>query len=409
MKIHKILSLTALLPLLALPSCEKNSDRPEPLEEQTYSGREQIEVIFNGTEMAGKSAHFTPGNNAPASLDLYSEFDLSQLGDEFKSLPALKSPGVLPGAPDLKLAVELKPSGDAFAFSGTGDTDFVTYSYLGNISSGNLKIEFRDVTLHNLTFAGSEWKPAEQKGLFTDDTQPFHIVWETSLPIPIPALESEVQDLLRILVNVPFIPAYGNTADMSLTQVISKGLSSLAFGSDGNLPVHYLQTANGASTIALAPKCMFQYIPLSDSSIKLYVNPTDLLSLILLNNTDRNPDIPENPWGKASRADMPLQLLLANLLSMTVPMIADGFPMAAVRSGNDMQLYFPSELLLPLLKNGILPILQSEETRALIAAYVAGNEQLASYAEAIKIMLDMLPVIINQTTRMEFGLNLTKY
>lgn len=409
MKITAYRILPAFLAILSLVSCDKKSDTPQPLDERTYTGREEIEVIFNGTEMAGKSAHFTPGNGTDATLSLYSEFELSQLGDEFKSLPSVKSPGVLPGSPDLDLPINLKPADTAFSFSGNGNTDFVTYAYAGNISSGNLKIEFREVSLKNLTFAGGEWKPVEQKGLLTDNTQPFHIVWETSLPIPIPALETEVQDLLRILVNIPFIPVYGNTADMSLSQVISKGLVSLAFGSDGNLPVRYLQTANGAATYALAPKCMFQYIPLTDASIKLYVNPTDLLSLILLNNTNRDPNIPENPWGKATRADMPLQLLLMNLLSMTVPMVADGFPMAAVRQGDEMQLYFPSDVLLPLLKNGILPILRSEETKALIAAYVGGNDQLAPYAGAIEALLDLLPVIIDQTTRIEFGLNLTKY
>lgn len=191
--------------------------------------------------------------------------------------------------------------------------------------------------------------------------------------------------------------------------MIANGLRSLAFDKDGNLPVTYLQTANGASVFTLAPKCTFQYIPLSEASVKVFVNPTDILSLVLLNNTNRDPDIPENPFGIKQRAETPLQLLVANLVSMVLPMLSDGFPMAAVRSGSTMSLFLPSEVLIPLIKQGIIPILTNTEVRTGIVEFIRSNPELADQELLIMGIYDALPLLLEQTGRIEFGLNLTKY
>ena len=89
-------------------------------------------------------------------------------------------------------------------------------------------------------------------------------------------------------------------------------------------------------------------------------------------------------------------------------MLADGIPMAAVRQNDTMQLYLSSEVLLPLLKQGIIPLLQNPAVRGIVLDYVNSHEELSQHAVAIMALYDALPLILDQTTRIEFGLNLVK-
>jgi hypothetical protein len=79
---------------------------------------------------------------------------------------------------------------------------------------------------------------------------------------------------------------------MSLVQVIGNAIKTIGMRDDGCIPVTYLQTANGSSQFTQTPMSFLQYVPTSAGSLRLFVNPTDLLTLVLLNNTNRDPDIP---------------------------------------------------------------------------------------------------------------------
>ena len=166
---------------------------------------------------------------------------------------------------------------------------------------------------------------------------------------------------------------------------------------------------DSAATFANAPRCTFMYVPLSEYALKLYANPADILTLVLLNNTNRDPNIPDNPFGKPSRAESgTLVQLLQGLVKSLAPMLADGIPMACVRQGDNMSLYLSSELLLPLLKDGIVPVLANPAMRGIVADLVEHNATLAPHAVAIMALYDALPTILDQTTRLELGLNFTK-
>lgn len=393
---------------ILLTGCKDDNQGPGTLKEQVFEGRGRLEIDYNDSEIAGKRVTVTPLSDMKARITFDSQVDLSTLNEAFKSIPPFPGPGVLPGSPSITLDLPLGTDGDEYSFSYKGETDFVTYTLHGKFDNNKMDVDFTDVRLKNQTFAGGAWAPMPADKNPLSDRQPFHIVWETTAPIQIPGLEGTVQDILRTLVNVPCIPVYNNTASMSLTQVIANGLRTLGMSGDGNMPVTYLQTANGASTFVGVPFGTFQYVPLSQYALKLYANPTDLLTLVLLNNTNRDPNIPDHPFGAPTRADGSLVDILMQMANTMKGMVAEGLPLACVRQDNSMALYANSELLLPLLKGYIVPILQNPVTRGIVEDYIDNNEALAQYKTAVMLLYDGLPLILDQTSKIELGLNFVK-
>lgn len=406
-----------LLGLLLSPvlfvACDKDDNNKDvdldQIQSKTYTGLNVLDLEYNDSGLAGKSVDVSPASGRNVNMSFYSKVNLGTLNAAFKDLPELDGPGVLPGTPKLDITVPVTRDGNDWDFDYTGETDFVTYRLEGDFDNNKFEGEFEDVRLKNQTFAGGAWKPVAAPTNPLDDSQPFHIVWETKLPIQLPGTQYGIQDVLRILVNTPFIPVYNGTAEMSLTQVIANGLRTVGMAADGCMPVTYLQTANGASQFITAPRCTFMYVPLSDNAMRLYANPTDILSLVLLNNTNRDPNIPDNPFGKASRAEEGTLLqLLEGIVKNLSPMLAEGLPMACVRQGDGMQLYLSSEVLLPLLKQVIVPVLSNPAMRGIVADLVQHNTSLSQYATAIMALYDALPQLLDQTTKIELGFNFTK-
>lgn len=397
---------------LFITACsDHDSDKPDAFESETFSGLNELTLNYNGTGMAGKSVSVAPAGDSKALVSFFSEIDLDEVNEMFDHIPEFPGPGVLPGSPKVDITVPVTFSNGRHQFSYQGETDFVTYSVDASfIDDESMTCNFTNVKLKDLTFAGTAWKPVAASTDVLSDNQPFHIVWDTSAPVQIPGLGTGLQDILRVLVNLPCIPVYNNTAEMSLTQVIANSLRTVGMTEDGAMPVTYLQTANGASVFTQAPKYTFMYVPLSPNAIRLYANPTDLLSLVLLNNTNRDPNIPANPFGKPGRAleQGTLLQLIQQLVTTAAPMVSQGLPMACVRQGDNMSLYVSTEVLLPLLKNVIVPILANPAMRGIVLDYVSHNAKLSQYAAVIMGLYDALPTILDQTTRIELGLNFTK-
>lgn len=402
-------------------SCSKDDESPSPLSGKTYTGFTALQMSYNSAPMAGKTVTLNPSGDKGA-LTAYSQFDLSQLSSAFAGTPALPAPGVLPGSPQLTLETALLPSGSVYSFSGSGETDVVTYSYSGTATPEKLSLDFSDVRLKDQSLAGGIWSPApveknpDGAGL---KSQPFHLIWESELPLQIPGLQNGIGDILDILVNLPVIPVYDNTAYMSLTQAVASGLRTLAFSPDGNFVVTYLKRAAGAAQFAHAPLCMLQYAPAAPGLMKMWVNPTDVLTVVLQNNTAQSPDIPENPFGKPSRADAssptipPLVMkFLMQFLPRVAPLLAEGIPVNYSTDGNAMTLYIGSDLLLPLVKDVAQTVLADPEVQALIKQAlmdaVKADPSILQYIPKIEAFLKDLPQFIAATTRIELGLNLVK-
>lgn len=71
------------------------------------------------------------------------------LSESLKGMPDIPGPGVLPGTPVLSLPVNLKPDGGVYSFSGNGETEYLTYTYEGNVNASKMAFSFNDVTLKN--------------------------------------------------------------------------------------------------------------------------------------------------------------------------------------------------------------------------------------------------------------------
>lgn len=404
-----------LLPLgaLLLTACSNSDDDKLPaLSDKTYEGLTELNLLYDKASMVGKSATLTSD-----VLTFDSKVDLGSLSDALKSIPPIPGPGVLPGSPSTTIQLKFAPNDDKYSFAGSGETEYVTYSYLGNITEDKLNFNFYDVKLKDAHMANRVWKPTPADN--STGASPFHIVWETSQPGLLEYFDGSIEDALKLIATLPMIPAYSNTAYMSPTQAINNGLKTLSFNADGNLVVTYLQSANGAAQFAQAPLCMLQYVNLGSGYAKLFINPTDLVSLIIINNTNK-PDIPEHPFGKSMTragemgglADI-LALLspeeLQQILATVSPMLSQGFPVQYTLNGNHLDLFIPTEVLVPMIKNFIAPMLAKPEVQEMIAAKLEQSAALKPYLPMIKAFMIALPLIMETTTKAEIGLSLAAY
>lgn len=397
-----------------LTSCKKDSDGALPsLTDKSYSG-DALDIEYNGTQLTGKYATVMNAGTQPV-LVLGSNVNLGEYLPQLAAIPAVPGPGVLPGTPVLQLPVSLKPDGSRYTFSGSGETEFVTYSYTGSMTDEKCDIDFENVRLKTPALAGTAWKPAligkniPGQG-FT--SLPFHIVWKADMPGLETMIGGDIQDLLQILTTLPIIPVYQGTAYMSPAQAIVSSLQALGLNADGNMILTYLQTVNGAAQFAQGPKCMLQFVPTSASSIQLFVNPLDLMGQILVNGSS-HPDLPEHPFGKASRApqDASFQLdpAMMGALQYLLPMLAKGMPLQVSPSAQGLAVYMNTQTLAPLMEKVVMPLLQDPNVQALILAKLGESPALAPKLASMQKLFTYLPQIIAATTQVEIGLNLIPY
>lgn len=410
--------------LCLFAACDKEKDYDAPLEGKTYTGFTELSMTYNESPMSGKSVTFTPPSGAPATFKVDSRFDLSQLSESLKGIPPIQAPGPLPGTPELTFTANLYTAPDHYTFSGSGETEYVTYSYDGTVNKDKMSLNFTGVKLKDLTFANKMFAPApavkNANGIGYSQL-PFHIVWESDVPVQIPGLTDGVEDLMKLFVTLPMIPAYNGTAKMSLVQVIENAIKTIGLRDDGCIPVTYLQTADGSAQFTMTPMCFLQYVPTSAGSLRLFVNPTDLLTLVLLNNTNRDPNIPENPFGapaakaaadntdaNAQLKEIAMEIAVSSLVKLA-PMLATGIPVTVAPTSNGVAMYIGSEAMLPLMKDLMTSILSNQKLKTLLMQAIMGNPQLVQMLPRLQKLMQMLPEFIAASTRIELGLNLVPY
>ena len=435
MKTYLPLSLCLLAGIMLLQACSDEEPTISPLPEKTYTGNAALKLEYNDAPMSGKSVTYTQSGNT-ANLVMNSTVSLEELSAALKGLPEIPGPGVLPGTPALTLPINLHADGSKYKFEGSGETDYVSYRYSGDVNADILDFEFEDVMLKNQRLANTVWVPAptekETDGIGYKSL-PIHIVWECSLPPILEGFDGTVQDALILMATLPIIPVYNNTAYMSLVQAIGSALKTIAFRPDGNAVATYLQTNNGSAQFAQAPICMIQYVPLSDTILKLYINPTDLMGQILI-NTSSHPELPANPFGKSSRkmaranvgstatgdntategttvteGSTPSLQDMMQIISKLAPMLSEGIPMQYDLTQTSLQLYLNTETLLPLLQGVIIPLLEDPIIQASIIEKISANPSLSGYVPVIKTLIAAFPQLLASTTRIEFGINLIPY
>ena len=165
---------------------------------------------------------------------------------------------------------------------------------------------------------------------------------------------------------------------------------------------------------AFPPGSQVDIIPPRD--LNEYVGKVYEFKIVKVNDDRKNIVLSRREVIEAERADQRQRFLetvkegdkVEGIVKNMSPMLAEGLPMACVRQGDGMQLYLGSEVLVPLLKQVIVPVLSNPAMRGIVADLVQHNTSLSQYATAIMALYDALPQLLDQTTKIELGLNFTK-
>lgn len=378
-------------------SCSDDDDEKmvNPVPQTTFTGENGLQLTYNGAPMPGKKVTFTPDatNAQKATLRLEGEFDLNGILGKAKSAAAREdvsmptAPGVLPGSPVVTLPVDLTINGDKCSFAGTSETDYCTFSYKGEVSAGAMELALSEVKLKNAKLAGMTWKLKPYDKEDPNETDPIYLVWEA---------EKKVFDFLPIESGLKFalrmkLIAAGADHKVSATEMLGTVLQDVTFMEDGNIVATYKDAANGGTEWTKSPVNLAQYVVENDNQIKVFLNPAAIIAAV--NNAGRAVDV---------------QTVIQQTIQMLYPMLVNGVPVAFEQTEDALSVYLNTELLLPLLKTLVVPLLSDEEVVAMLVELMKKDPDFSEMADLAEPMLKAFPEIIESTTKVEIGLNFVK-
>lgn len=378
-------------------SCSDDDDEKmvNPVPQTTFTGENGLQLTYNGAPMPGKKVTFTPDatNAQKATLRLEGEFDLNGILGKAKSAAAREdvsmptAPGVLPGSPVVTLPVDLTINGDKCSFAGTSETDYCTFSYKGEVSAGAMELALSEVKLKNAKLAGMTWKLKPYDKEDPNKIDPIYLVWEAEkkvfdfLPI---------EYVLKIALRMELI-AVGADHKVSAAEMLGTVLQDVTFMEDGNIVATYKDAANGGTEWTKSPVNLAQYVVENDNQIKVFLNPAAIIAAV--NNAGRAVDV---------------QTVIQQAIQMLYPMLVNGVPVAFEQTEDALSVYLNTELLLPLLKTLVVPLLSDEEVVAMLVELMKKDPDFSEMAGLAEPMLKAFPEIIESTTKVEIGLNFVK-
>lgn len=385
-------------------SCSDDDDDKvvNPVPQTTFNSENGLQLTYNGEPMLGKKVTFTPdmANATKATLRLEGEFDLGAILKGNRSDAIMPTaPGVFPGTSVTILSVELSINGDQCTFSGASETDYCTFAYEGKVTAESMYLALTDVTLKNTTLAGTTWKPTPMKNTEIGEMdEPIHLIWvsETKAAIEMfPGYSSEVDinDLLLLALRLPLIDG-GAENQLSVEQMLCNVLKDVTLGTDGNIIATYMDAANGGKDWTKSPANLAQYVVVSDSKLKLFLNPQAIIGNVVR-------------LAKSSRT-IDLGAILQQAITTLSPMLVDGVPLTYKKDGETMKVFLDTDILLPLMKGIVAPLFADEDFLNMIIDAMKSDPEFGSMAGMMVPTLKLLPEIINTTTQLEVGLNLTQ-
>lgn len=378
-------------------SCSDDDDEKmvNPVPQTTFTGENGLQLTYNGAPMPGKKVTFTPDatNAQKATLRLEGEFDLNGILGKAKSAAAREdvsmptAPGVLPGSPVVTLPVDLTINGDQCSFAGTSETDYCTFSYKGEVSAGAMELDLSEVKLKNAKLAGMTWKLEPYDETNPNETDPIYLVWEAEKKVPgfIP-----IESVLKIALRMDLIAA-GADNKISATDMLGTVLQDVTFMEDGNIVATYKDAANGGTEWTKSPVNLAQYVVENDNQMKVFLNPAAIIAAV--NNAGRAVDV---------------QAVIQQAIQMLYPMLVNGVPVAFGQTDDALSVYLNTELLLPLLKTLVVPLLSDEEVVAMLVELMKKDPDFGEMAGLAEPTLKAFPEIIESTTKVEIGLNFVK-
>ena len=378
-------------------SCSDDDDEKmvNPVPQTTFTGENGLQLTYNGAPMPGKKVTFTPDatNAQKATLRLEGEFDLNGILGKAKSAAAREdvsmptAPGVLPGSPVVTLPVDLTINGDKCSFAGTSETDYCTFSYKGEVSAGAMELDLSEVKLKNAKLAGMTWKLEPYDETNPNETDPIYLVWEAEKKVPgfMP-----IESVLKIALRMDLIAA-GADNKISATDMLGTVLQDVTFMEDGNIVATYKDAANGGTEWTKSPVNLAQYVVENDNQMKVFLNPAAIIAAV--NNAGRAVDV---------------QAVIQQAIQMLYPMLVNGVPVAFGQTDDALSVYLNTELLLPLLKTLVVPLLSDEEVVAMLVELMKKDPDFGEMAGLAEPTLKAFPEIIESTTKVEIGLNFVK-
>lgn len=377
-------------------SCSDDDDEKmvNPVPQTTFTGENGLQLTYNGAPMPGKKVTFTPDatNAQKATLRLEGEFDLNGILGKAKSAAAREdvsmptAPGVLPGSPVVTLPVDLTINGDQCSFAGTSETDYCTFSYKGEVSAGAMELDLSEVKLKNAKLAGMTWKlePYDETNPKTD---PIYLVWEAEKKV---LGFMPIESVLKMALCMDLIAA-GADNKISATDMLGTVLQDVTFMEDGNIVATYKDAANGGTEWTKSPVNLAQYVVENDNQMKVFLNPAAIIAAV--NNAGRAVDV---------------QAVIQQGIQMLYPMLVNGVPVAFGQTDDALSVYLNTELLLPLLKTLVVPLLSDEEVVAMLVELMKKDLDFGEMAGLAEPTLKAFPEIIESTTKVEIGLNFVK-
>lgn len=427
-----IYSFALATAMTAFTSCSDDDDAAPgaSIPEKTYTAGADLAITIDGAPMVGKTISFAPKSDGTAEITLAgAPLSLDELmGDDTKAdapVPAgitLKTAGVLPGSASVTIPVTLEGEADNCKFSGTGETEYCTYSYAGTATTDNFTFELSDVKLKNQSLVGT-WKFGNLLSDPDDESSqnPFNIIrlmWYGQDNEP-----AQTYGILFMFTMMPII-SYGEEGEKaSMVELLTKVLQEVTFDDAGNVIAKYADTGKAGMPVAECPKGIAQYVVDGDGSLRLFLNPAAIAAYNMTKSSRADEDDEED--SALLNALMPILMNnLETILPMAQNLLENGIPLhygAAEMGGvstdeNSPEMekgltafYLGTDFLKPLFNSLLLPIVQDQDfTNALVQEAMKDPEMGGMAAMMLPSIIAMLPSDIQNTTRLEIGINLKK-
>lgn len=363
-----------------------------PVPQTEFTVATGLNLTYNGGAMLGKKVTFTPdaSDATKATLVLAGNLDLSGILTREAASGSFGA-GVFPGSPVVTLPVTLNIQGDECSFSGTSETDYCTFDYAGKVTASSLNLDLTNVALKNSVLSGTTWAPTPLNSDYTEE--PIHLIWESNKEVEImPGWGMPIQTILTLALRLPLIDAGGDDK-VNVEDMLCSVLHDITLGADGNISASYVDAAQGGTSVVKTPANVAQYVVLSDTQMKVYLNLDAIIA-----NVKR--------LGSSTKA-IDMSEILSQAVTSLLPLVTDGVPLTYEKNEGKLKVYLNTDLLLPLMKNIVAPLFSDEEFVNMLIEAMKADPDFESMAGMAEGMLKGLPEIINETTRLEIGLNLT--
>lgn len=366
--------LSCLFAVLAIgamiTSC--SDDKEDALQSAVYE--DNLTLMYSGQPMLGKRVSFN------LDADDASKATLTLSGADFKlklgtrdNMEQPTTAGVIPGEITTMLQVDLKLNEDGATFAGRDEKNGRIIEYSGKVSSRSMQLSLKVVMPQN-ELTGKAFVPDQQNPLLVN--------WQAD-PFEMNGKQVTVNDLLRMAAGIPVVN------NMTLPQLVCYSLGELRFLPDGNIQA-LIRTEKTGGQLIETPLNILSYA-VKGNKVLLYVNAIQIAEMKKTRSEDLMGDV-------------------AAIIGAVNRLLVEGIPVTFATVDGHTLFYLDQDLLKPVLLL-IKPLLGNQALMNLLLNLLTekvGPEMAPMIIDGIvKPLLAALPGIIDSTTVMQFGLNMT--